>query len=283
MQVVLSVEQVVCGVILELVLVDEVDVIWVNGVVVGSQYGVGERCYLLLCGLLKVGFNVIVVNVLDIYGEGGLVGFVKVYGLQFDDGEWVVLQGLWKYWVVLGQQVLLFVFWQVVIGLLMLYNGMIVLFGGFGLCGMLWYQGELNIGDGVVYVVWLCVLCDDWWCQFGVCMLLLFVQLVSYGQLLVVLVDSGWVQVCEVQWCVVVEDVWSGFVIVIDIGDVYDIYLLNKQEFGCCLVCVVCYVVYGEQDLVLLGSWVVMVVWMFVGVVIVFEDVEGVFIVIGVL
>lgn len=174
--------------------------IWVNGVVVGSQYGLGQVCfYFLLVGLLYVGVNRVVINVLDIYGDGGLVGFVDVYVVYLDDGMCIVLDVFWQYCVVFGVVVLFFVLWQVVVGLLMFYNGMIVLLGNYGMCGMLWYQGEFNIVDGLVYVVKLCSLCEDWCSWFGVWMLLLVVQLVGYGVLFVVLVESGWVQVCEVQ------------------------------------------------------------------------------------
>ncbi|WP_204275618.1 hypothetical protein, partial [Enterobacter cloacae] len=75
------------GATLELASADEVDVTWVNGVAVGSQYGAGQRRYPLPSGLLKAGSNSIAVNVLDTYGEGGLAGPSTAYGLQFDNGE----------------------------------------------------------------------------------------------------------------------------------------------------------------------------------------------------
>ncbi|WP_251281385.1 hypothetical protein, partial [Enterobacter hormaechei] len=92
------------GATLELASADEVDVTWVNGVAVGSQYGAGQRRYPLPSGLLKAGSNSIAVNVLDTYGEGGLAGPSTAYGLQFDNGERVALQGPWKYRVAAGQQ-----------------------------------------------------------------------------------------------------------------------------------------------------------------------------------
>lgn len=103
-QVVLSAEQAARGATLELASADEADVTWVNGVSVGSQYGTGGRRYPLPSGLLKAGSNSIAVNVLDTYGEGGLAGPATAYGLQFDNGERVALQGPWKYRVAPGQQ-----------------------------------------------------------------------------------------------------------------------------------------------------------------------------------
>lgn len=51
--------------------------------------------YFLLVGLLYVGVNRVVINVLDIYGDGGLVGFVDVYVVYLDDGMCIVLDVFW--------------------------------------------------------------------------------------------------------------------------------------------------------------------------------------------
>ncbi len=274
-QVMLSAEQAARGAILELASADEVDVTWVNGVAVGSQYGAGERRYPLPRGLLKAGSNVIAVNVLDTYGEGGLAGPATAYGLQFDDGERVALQGPWKYRVAPGQQAPPFGPWQAATGLSTLYNGMIAPLGGFGLRGMLWYQGESNTGDGAAYAARLRALRDDWRRQFGARTPLLLVQLASYGQPPVAPADSGWAQVREAQRRVAAEDARSGLAIAIDIGDAYDIHPPNKQELGRRLARVARHVVYGEQDLAPSGPRAVTAVRTPAGVAIAFEDVEG--------
>ncbi len=274
-QVMLSAEQAARGAILELASADEVDVTWVNGVAVGSQYGAGERRYPLPRGLLKAGSNVIAVNVLDTYGEGGLAGPATAYGLQFDDGERVALQRPWKYRVAPGQQAPPFGPWQAATGLSTLYNGMIAPLGGFGLRGMLWYQGESNTGDGAAYAARLRALRDDWRRQFGARTPLLLVQLASYGQPPVAPADSGWAQVREAQRRVAAEDARSGLAIAIDIGDAYDIHPPNKQELGRRLARVARHVVYGEQDLAPSGPRAVTAVRTPAGVAIAFEDVEG--------
>ncbi|PZT06876.1 9-O-acetylesterase [Stenotrophomonas maltophilia] len=274
-QVLLSAEQAARGATLELASADEVDVTWVNGVAVGSQYGAGKRRYPLPRGLLKAGSNVIAVNVLDTYGEGGLAGPATAYGLQFDNGERVALQGPWKYRVAPGQQAPPFAPWQAATGLSTLYNGMIAPLGGFGLRGMLWYQGESNTGDGAAYAARLRALRDDWRRQFGARTPLLLVQLASYGQPPVAPADSGWAQVREAQRRVAAEDARSGLAIAIDIGDAYDIHPPNKQELGRRLARVARHVVYGEQDLAPSGPRAVTAVRTPAGVAIAFEDVEG--------
>ncbi|WP_428999574.1 sialate O-acetylesterase [Stenotrophomonas maltophilia] len=274
-QVVLSAEQAARGATLELASADEADVTWVNGVSVGSQYGTSERRYPLPSGLLKAGSNSIAVNVLDTYGEGGLAGPATAYGLQFDNGERVALQGPWKYRVAPGQQAPPFAPWQAATGLSTLYNGMIAPLGGFGLRGMLWYQGESNTGDGAAYAARLRALREDWRRQFGARTPLLLVQLASYGPPPVSPADSGWAQVREAQRRVAAEDAQSGLAIAIDIGDAYDIHPPNKQELGRRLARVARHVVYGEQDLALSGPRAVTAVRTPTAVAIAFEDVEG--------
>ncbi|WP_425508365.1 MULTISPECIES: sialate O-acetylesterase [Stenotrophomonas maltophilia group] len=274
-QVVLSAEQAARGATLELASADEVDVTWVNGVAVGSQYGAGKRRYPLPRGLLKAGSNVIAVNVLDTYGEGGLAGPATAYGLQFDDGERVALQRPWKYRVAPGQQAPPFAPWQAATGLSTLYNGMIAPLGGVGLRGMLWYQGESNTGEGATYALRLRALRDDWRRQFGARLPLLLVQLASYGQPPVAPADSGWAQVREAQRRVAAEDAQSGLAIAIDIGDAYDIHPPNKQELGRRLARVARHVVYGEQDVAPSGPRAVTAVRTPAGVAIAFEDVDG--------
>ncbi len=274
-QVMLSAEQAARGAILELASADEVDVTWVNGVAVGSQYGAGERRYPLPRGLLKAGSNVIAVNVLDTYGEGGLAGPATAYGLQFDDGERVALQRPWKYRVAPGQQAPPFAPWQAATGLSTLYNGMIAPLGGVGLRGMLWYQGESNTGEGATYALRLRALRDDWRRQFGARLPLLLVQLAGYGQPPVAPADSGWAQVREAQRRVAAEDAQSGLAIAIDIGDAYDIHPPNKQELGRRLARVARHVVYGEQDVAPSGPRAVTAVRTPAGVAIAFEDVDG--------
>src|SRR5690606_8974091 len=156
-----------------------------------------------------------------------------------------------------------------------LYNGMIAPLGGFGLRGMLWYQGESNTGEGATYALRLRALRDDWRRQFGARTPLLLVQLASYGQPPVAPADSGWAQVREAQRRVAAEDARSGLAIAIDIGDAYDIHPPNKQELGRRLARVARHVVYGEQDLAPSGPRAVTAVRTPTAVAIAFEDVEG--------
>lgn len=247
-QVKLSAAQAGQGARLELAPADETDVTWVNGVAVGSQNAPGDaRSYPLPPGLLKAGGNTVVVNVLDTWGDGGLAGPASAHALHLDDGTRIVLDAPWHYRATPGDQAPPLAPWHAATGLSTLYNGMIAPLGGYGMRGMLWYQGESNTGDGAAYADRLRTLRDDWRRQFGGEMPLLVVQLAGYGQPPVAPVESGWAQVREAQRRVAVEDPHTGLALAIDIGDAYDIHPPNKQELGRRLARVARHVVYGER------------------------------------
>ena len=274
-QVTLTDAQAAQGATLALGAADEMDMTWVNGVAVGSQYGAGERRYRLPEGVLRAGSNSVVVNVLDTYGEGGLAGPPNAHALHFDDGRRVALDPAWQYRVAPGGQAPPFAPWHAATGLSTLYNGMIAPLGSLGLRGMLWYQGESNTADGAAYAERLRALRDDWRRQFGVRLPVLVVQLAGYGQPPLAPADSGWAQVREAQRRVAAEDPHSGLAVAIDIGDAYDIHPPNKQELGRRLARVARHLVYGEPAVAPSGPRAVSAWRAHDGVAISFADVSG--------
>ncbi|KRA42850.1 9-O-acetylesterase [Pseudoxanthomonas sp. Root630] len=235
---------------LELGAADETDMTWVNGTVVGSDDGASEgRRYALPAGRLHAGVNIVVVNVLDTYRDGGLAGPAEAQALRFDDGTRVVLDVPWQYRPARGVGEPPRAPWQAATGLSTLYNGMISPLGNYGLRGMLWYQGESNTGEGAGYAARLRALRDDWRYRFGRDLPMLVVQLAGYGMPPTAPIESGWAQVREAQRRVVGEDAHSGLVVAVDIGDAYDIHPPNKQELGRRLARAARHVVYGERAL----------------------------------
>ena len=227
---------------------DEVDMTWVNGVAVGSTYGAGSgRAYALPKGLLKEGENVVVVNVLDTYREGGLSGPASANVLRFKDGSSAPLSNPWKYRRVAGSDTPPRAPWQTAAGLSTLYNGMIAPLGRYNVRGMLWYQGESNTFEAARYRDLLRTLRDDWRSRFGAQTPLLIVQLANYGMPKSQPAQSGWAELRESQRVVANDDAGSGLAVAIDIGDHYDIHPSNKQELGRRLARVARHVVYGEK------------------------------------
>jgi len=226
---------------------DEMDMTWVNGRAVGSTYGAGaDREYPLPRGLLREGRNVVVVNVLDTYRDGGLSGPASAHALRLADGSAVPLDNAWRYRSVPGSDWPPRAPWQSAAGLSTLYNGMIAPLGRTGLRGALWYQGESNTSEADRYGDLLRTLRADWRSRFGADLPLLVVQLAGYGMPATQPAESGWAALREAQRKVAAEDAKTGLAVAIDIGDRYDIHPPNKQELGRRLARAARHVVYGE-------------------------------------
>ncbi|HTV84474.1 MAG TPA: sialate O-acetylesterase [Dyella sp.] len=227
---------------------NEIDQTWINGHWIGTAYGGVARTYALPPGVLHEGDNLIAVNVLNTYRDGGIYGPADQRALRLRDGTSVAL-GAWQYRVVpasFGAPPR--VPWQSTSGLTTLYNGMIAPLGHYGLRGVLWYQGESNTGDAGSYRKLLESLREDLRTRFGANLPFLIAQLSSYGAPPTHPGESGWADVREAQRLVAAEDAHSGLAISVDIGERYDIHPANKQELGRRLARVARHVVYGDAQ-----------------------------------
>jgi sialate O-acetylesterase len=228
--------------------VNDVDVAWVNGRATGSGFGDGEHAYPLPAKLLKAGENVIVLNVFDMWGSGGLEGPARGRQLRFADGSSVPLEG-WQYALPPAGLTTPRAPWEAIAGVNILYNGMIAPLGRFGLRGVQWYQGEANAGldDARRYQAQLQGLFADWRRQFGAPLPFLVVQLANYGALARAPVDSGWAQLRDAQRRAVADDGNAGLAVTIDIGNRDDIHPTNKQDVGKRLARAARRVIYGDS------------------------------------
>lgn len=227
----------------------EIDQTWVNGHWVGSSYGGVQRHYTVPVGVLHAGVNLIAVNVLGTYRDDGLQGPPSSRALKLADGSTIPLQD-WDYKVVPSS------YgappdspWQSTSGLSTLYNGMIAPLGHYGFRGLVWYQGESNVGDPGKYRALLEGLRSDFRARFGKDLAMLIVQLSSYGPPSTEPVESGWADIRDIQRQVAAEDPHSGLAVSVDIGERYDIHPANKQELGRRLARVARHVIYGDQAL----------------------------------
>ncbi|HUA79180.1 MAG TPA: sialate O-acetylesterase [Dyella sp.] len=231
---------------LSLGVANEIDQTWINGHWIGTAYGGVPRSYAVPPGALHEGDNLITVNVLNTYRDGGIYGPADQRALRLADGSSVPL-GPWQYQVVpssYGSPPR--VPWQSTSGMTTLYNGMIAPLGHYGMRGALWYQGESNTGDPGNYRTLLEALRDEFRARFGTNLPMLIVQLSSYGPSPTHPGESGWADVREAQRLVASEDPHSGLAVAVDIGERYDIHPANKQEVGRRLARAARRVVYGE-------------------------------------
>jgi sialate O-acetylesterase len=252
----LSAQQAQQQAVLSLGSVDEMDQTWINSRPIGAA-GASQadtepvilpgpgRVYRLARGTLQAGENVIVVNVLDTYSLGGLVGPVA---LRFADGSTLRLDNDWRYQLPpAGIEEPPQPPWDPTRGKTALYNAMIAPLGNLSMRGVAWYQGESNTGTYATYQDLLTRFMADWRGKFGAELPFLIVQLANYGEPPTAPVESGWAEVREAQRLAVANDAHAGLAIAIDIGERYDIHPPNKQEVGRRLARAARRVVYGEQ------------------------------------
>jgi sialate O-acetylesterase len=110
-----------------------------------------------------------------------------------------------------------------------LFNAMIAPLEPAAIRGILWYQGETNVGHASEYAELLSTMIRSWRDGFGQGDLPFYlVQLANFGNP-VEMVDRGWAQLRDAQTAVLALPA-TGMAVTIDIGDAANIHPQNKQE-----------------------------------------------------
>ena len=226
--------------------INEEDMSFVDGKVVGTTFGYGsERVYQLPPGALHAGANTVTVSVLCTYRGCGMLRSAARRGAAFADGSSVSLAEPWRYRIGAKSGVPRAP-WGAVAGLGMAYNGMIAPLAGYGVRGVIWYQGESNTGDAQAYRGLLSGMMSDWRGDFGKDTPFLIVQLPDYGKPPIKPEESGWAELRDAQRDVVAHDPHSALIVTIDIGEHYDLHPPDKQDLGKRLVRAALHLIYGE-------------------------------------
>ena len=131
-----------------------------------------------------------------------------------------------------------------------LYNAMIHPLHPFALRGAIWYQGESNVGEGMLYAERMKALIGGWRQVWGGDALsFYFVQIAPYtygGK------SDAVAEIWEAQSAAQAIPN-SGMVVINDIGDLKDIHPANKQEVGRRLALWALAKTYGQQNVVYAG------------------------------
>lgn len=215
--------------------IDDQDMVWFNGVLVGKTAVDGKwneaRAYRVPAEIVKRE-NVIVVMVLDTGGPGGVNGRAEEMALvPVGGGARVSLAGEWRYQAGkragelparpraarFGQ------FWPA-----SLFNGMIAPIVPMRVAGVIWYQGESNVGRGEQYRRLFPGLIASWREAFGWEMPFGFVQIApfAYAQ------DRGQAALVREAQVMALAAPRTGMAVTMDIGDPADIHPRNKREVG---------------------------------------------------
>lgn len=216
---------------LNLGMIDDEDVTYYNGKEIAKGYGYSTpRHYTIPAELVKAGKGVITIRVSDSGGEGGIHGEGKDMFAEAN-GQKIKLEGIWNYriGIALGDLPPAPMSLESSSYPSVLYNAMVHPFTIFPIKGVIWYQGEANVGRDKQYVPLFQSLIADWRKQWNTDFPFYFVQLANFLKPQEVQPDSQWAALREAQAEALHVDN-TGMVVAIDLGVSYDIHPKNKQE-----------------------------------------------------
>lgn len=234
--------------IIELAKIDDQDVTYINGEMIGTTRRYDEkRVYNIPANILKEGTNVIAIRIFDYSGGGGIYG--EADNLKLTTNSAVIpLHGAWKFKVItITSQVSPNSYPS------LLYNAMINPLIPYAFKGVLWYQGEANVGRAAQYKKAFPLMITDWRTQWNQGDFpFYYVQLSSYDEFGGNSNDgSKWAELREAQ-TQTLQLTKTGMCVTTDIGNAKDIHPKNKQDVGQRLAAIALHNDY-KKDLVFSG------------------------------
>lgn len=208
----------------------DADTVFVNGKYVGNTtYEYPPRIYKISEGLLKAGENEVMVHLTSQSGFGnftkGKLYQIEIGELVFPlDEEWQMCQGS-KMQPKPGST-------YFVDGNTGLYNAMIAPFQDIRLKGILWYQGESNLGNTGVYAEYLDAMITSWRKQLGKDYPFVIMQLPGYQAKHDKPFESGWTQIRHQQYIAAQNIKNAGLAPTLDTGEYNDIHPQDKATAG---------------------------------------------------
>ena len=219
---------------LRLGMIDDEDITYFNGVEVarGSGY-MTPRTYVIPAELVKAGEAVLTIRVFDFGGEGGIHGQPEELYAE-SGGKRISLAGNWKYGIGLSLKG----FTPAPVSPTqsssyptVLFNAMVNPWISFPIKGVIWYQGEANVGRAAQYGDLFPAMIADWRQQWKNDFPFYFVQLANFLESKEVQPDSEWAALREAQSKALNLES-TAMATIIDIGLANDIHPKNKQEVG---------------------------------------------------
>ncbi len=225
--------------VLELGPIDEMDVTWINGKLVGYHLNPGDygtpRVYEIPAGKLLAGNNIISVQVANTSGLGGILGKEQDIKIRLKTSKSKVkaLAGTWK-----ARKSRAFESLPRMPDCIncnypntptMLYNGMIRPIIPFGIKGAIWYQGESNRYDGMLYRKIFTGMIQNWrhdWNQGD--FPFYFVQIAPYNYN--DKFSTGLLREAQEYATKILPN--TGMVVTMDIGELRNIHPGNKLDVG---------------------------------------------------
>jgi len=228
--------------------VDDMDETYVNGHKIGGLIGMGywnkKREYKIPKSILKKGKNTIAIRAIDAEGVGEIIGPIT---LSDDNNIKVSLNGNWKYKLI--AEIYNNMFYLYGINKIdfnsrikttklnpgfptVLYNGMINPLVPYTLKGVIWYQGESNVGRADQYENLFPAMIKDWREKWNYDFPFYYVQIAPYQYN--INKDSSLDQSQELREAQrkTLKIKNTGMVVTMDIGNFNNIHPSNKQDVG---------------------------------------------------
>jgi sialate O-acetylesterase len=258
--------------VLEMGAIDDMDRIFLNGQMVGRTeehgYWQEKRSYSIPSGISQIGLNTIAVRVIDTGGGGGLSGPAETMRLYPEDASSVAipLGGEWRYlpvaelnstgfhlfgttWADYARRPVI-EFPLIPNSPSVLYNGMIAPLVPFGLKGVIWYQGENNVGRPEQYRELFPTMIRSWRDRFGPDLSFYHVQIAPFRYSGAQEVGSAALRDAQNAALALPR---TGQVSTLDIGDLQTIHPAKKREVGERLALHALAKDYGDDSLVCSG------------------------------
>lgn len=231
--------------------IDDMDVTYFNGALVGSHeesgFYLAERIYSVSGGLVRAGANTIAVRVLDNQGGGGIWGRTGSMKLLYgeDNSKSIDIEGDWKYqpaaelvgnrFFILDPSANEYMSVQRPRAAgpyspTALYNGMINPLVSYRVKGAIWYQGESNVGRDAQYSRIFPLLIRNWrdsWENSD--MPFYFVQIAPYVYSGVDSAESAFLREAQEKALQLPN---TGMVTTLDLATVFNIHPPFKKEVG---------------------------------------------------
>jgi sialate O-acetylesterase len=237
--------------LLEMGRIVDSDSVFINGQFVGTtSYQYPPRRYKVAAGILKAGTNTIVVRVISQVGGGSFIPD-KPYQLTVDN-QTIDLKGAWKYQIgaTCNPSPASTYFPGKPLGL---YNAMLHPLQGYGLKGVIWYQGEANADHYSTYTNVLSTLIYEWRkCWNMPDLPFLCVQLPDFGKAENEPSNGSWAYLRE-QQLKTLSVPNTALVVSLGLGEWNDIHPLRKKEIGERLALAAQNVVYKDNKIIYSG------------------------------
>lgn len=218
--------------ILRMGCIEGADSAYVNGKFVGTVgYQYPPRIYKVPAGTLHAGENVVTVRVISGNGEPKVVP-EKPYKLLTANGDDISLEGEWKHKV--GKRMPQgpgMIFWHYTP--VVLYDAMVNPLFNYPVEGVIWYQGESNVGNREQYYDLLNAMMGDWRRGFGDDALPFYiVELADFLHPSDTGGRTAWAEMRQEQARVAESDKNATLIKNSDLGEWNDIHPLDKKTLG---------------------------------------------------